>query len=77
LKNLLKKKSVVFKSGDKVAYSAIRKEVRAAIVKAKHNYKEKIEHKYLNADQMAVQTDGGINGLLRQSSQLVVFIVAF
>jgi len=26
---------------------------------------------------MAVQTDGGINGLLRQSSQLVVFIVAF
>lgn len=74
-----KKKKVVFKSSDKVAYSIIRKEARAAIVKAKYNYKENIEYKCFNSDQRAVCCVAVWDGMklmtgLQESDRAMIFL---
>lgn len=69
-----KKKKVVFKSSDKVAYSIIRKEARAAIVKAKYNYKENIEYKCFNSDQRAVWDGMKLMTGLQESDRAMIFL---
>lgn len=68
LKNLLKKKS-----GDKVAYSMVRKEIRTAIAKAKYNYKEKIKYKLSHSDQRAVWNGMKLMTGLQECNRTMVF----